>query len=108
MRKSYNNSLYLEYLIKAAKAGDPIAQDSLAGEYAFGEILEKNDEKFFYWTEKSALSGYINAQVNLGMAYYSGSNGLKKDKDKAKKWFSLAADKGDEIAIMYFNKIRSE
>lgn len=107
-KKESNNKLYLEYLIKAANAGDPIAQDDLGGEYAFGEILEKNDEKFLYWTAKSASSGYLNAQINLGMAHYSGSNGLKKDNDEAKKWFTLAAAKGDEISIMYLNKIENE
>ena len=41
--------------------------------------------------------GYAPAQYNLGGFYYSGE-GVSKDLEKAKRWYKLVADQGDEMA----------
>lgn len=105
--KDLNPKLYIQYLKEAAQGGDPIAQDELAGEYAFGELLEKNPDLYLYWEEKSALQEYSLAQLNLGLSYLLGTNGLKKDNLNAKKWLDKAALNGEEVAQEYLIRIKN-
>ena len=110
LAKGYENTndrLYIEHVIKAAEEGDPIAQNELANNYAFGEKVEHNSELFVLWAERSALQGYTIAQLNLGTAYYLGVNGLNKDNIQAKKWLSMAAQNGDETAKQYLSEIET-
>jgi len=105
--KDSNPKLYIQYLTEAAQEGDPIAQDELAGEYAFGERLEKNPNLYLYWEEKSALQNYSLAQLNLGLSYLLGTNGLKKDNLNAKKWLNNAALNGEEAAQEYLKRFEN-
>jgi len=100
-----DSKLYTEYLLKASTEGDPIAQNELANNYAFGNKVEENSELFRVWAEKSALQGYTLAQLNLGTAYYLGVNGLKQDNMQAKKWLEMAAKNGDDTAKKYLEEI---
>lgn len=102
-----NNKLYIEFLIKASTEGDPIAQNELANNYAFGEKVPESSELFLVWVEKSALQGYTLAQLNLGTAYYLGVNGLTQDNIQAKKWLSMAAKNGDETAKQYLSEMET-
>ena len=43
---------------------------------------------------KQAKSGDLNAQFNLGIAYYKGE-GIDQDTGQAVHWFRLAAEQGD-------------
>jgi TPR repeat protein len=96
---------YVEYLEISAKNGNEIAQNELAGLYAFGEGVPKDGEKFIYWSELSANNGYSLAQLNLGTAYFLGVNGVKQDLEKAKKWLKLAASNNEDIAQQYLKEI---
>lgn len=100
-----NKEKYLEYLHISAKKGNEIAQNELAGLYAFGEGVPQDGEKFIYWSEASANNGYSLAQLNLGTAYFFGTNGVKQDLEKAKKWLKLAASNNEDIAQQYLNQI---
>lgn len=50
-----------------------------------------------YWWQRSAESGYINAQFNLALLYERGL-GITKDQSKAMLWFERAARCGDAEA----------
>lgn len=102
-----NNNIneYLRYLEISAKSGSKIAQNELAGLYAFGEYVPQDGSKFIYWSELAANQNYSLAQLNLGVAYFSGNNGVAQDIEKAKKWLNLAADNNEDIAKEYLKKI---
>jgi TPR repeat protein len=55
-------------------------------------------KKALQWYEKAAISGNINAQLNLGFAYIGGL-GTKVDYKKAAFWIHKAKDTGSEKAI---------
>ncbi|NHB59046.1 sel1 repeat family protein [Acinetobacter sp. 194] len=100
-----NIEKYVEYLEISAKDGNEIAQNELAGLYAFGEGVPQDGEKFIYWSEVSANNGYSLAQLNLGTAYFFGTNGVTQDLEKAKKWLKLAANNNEDIAQKYLKDI---
>ncbi len=52
------------------------AQYNLALSYENGKGTEKNLDKAFYWHQKAAENGYIQAQYNLAILYYK----VKKQK----------------------------
>lgn len=99
---------YIQKLMISAEDGDVIAQNELAGLYAFGEGVQKNGQMFEYWSELAASNGSSLAQLNLGAAYYAGTNGVNQDISKAKKWLTLAADNGEDIAKDYLHKINNK
>ncbi|WP_332604547.1 tetratricopeptide repeat protein [Acinetobacter sp. ESBL14] len=99
---------YLKLLETSAESGDVIAQNELAGLYAFGEGVPKNGEKFIYWSELAASKGYSLAQLNLGTAYFLGTNGVTQDLVKAEKWLTLAASNNEEIAKNNLQKIKNK
>lgn len=43
-------------------------------------------------------SGHAPAQYNIGVCYANGE-GVKQDIDEAKRWWTMAAAKGDELAV---------
>ncbi|MEW9150898.1 tetratricopeptide repeat protein [Acinetobacter indicus] len=98
---------YLKLLETSAESGDVIAQNELAGLYAFGEGVPKSGEKFIYWSELAASKGSSLAQINLGTAYFFGTNGVTQDLVKAEKWLTLAASNNEEIAKSYLQKIKN-
>jgi TPR repeat protein len=98
---------YLKFLEISAESGDVIAQNELAGLYAFGDGVPKNGEKFIYWSELAASKGYSLAQLNLGTAYFFGNNGVTQDLAKAEKWLTLAASNNEEIAKNYLQQIKN-
>ena len=103
--ESNNIAEYLKYLEISAESGNKIAQNELAGLYAFGEYVPKDGSKFVYWSELAANQNYSLAQLNLGVAYFSGNNGVDQDIQKAEKWLKLAADNNEDIAKEYLKKI---
>lgn len=102
-----DNENYLKSLEASAESGDVIAQNELAGLYAFGEGVPKSGEKFIYWSELAASKGYSLAQLNLGTAYFFGTNGVTQDLVKAEKWLTLAASNNEEIAKNYLQQIKN-
>lgn len=102
-----DNENYLKSLEASAESGDVIAQNELAGLYAFGEGVSKSGEKFIYWSELAASKGYSLAQLNLGTAYLFGTNGVTQDLVKAEKWLTLAAINNEEIAKNYLQQIKN-
>ncbi len=49
-----------------------------------------------------AEQGHVQAQVNLGIIYSQG-RGVPKDFVQAYRWYTLAADQGDGLALKFQN-----
>jgi uncharacterized protein len=49
------------------------------------------------WNRKAAEQGHATAQYYLGREYYTGQ-GVEKDLAEAVKWFSKAAEQGNQDA----------
>src|ERR1700752_910776 len=56
-----------------------------------GEGTEKNLEKAFYWYQKAAENGDIDAQYNLALLYKNGE-GTEENLEKAFYWYQKAAE----------------
>lgn len=84
---------FLQNIMKAAEAGDPIAQFKLAAMYYEGNGFPRNDSEAMKWYLKAAQQDHIEAQYILGAMYEKGE-GAAKDDDQAYKWFSMAARQG--------------
>ena len=88
-----------EYMKKAAEGGFAWAQEDLARLYMNGEGITKNLEKAVEWFEKAAEQNMANSQYVLGLFYERGIETIKGDFEKAKYWYTKAAENGDEDAI---------
>lgn len=92
IRKDFNKAFH--YYSNAAYGGDSEGQLYLAIMYLRGEGVERDYEKAFEWTEKSAKQGYAPAQNELGKAYEQ----MKQDYNKAIEWYKKAAAQGYQDA----------
>jgi SEL1 protein len=66
------------------------------------EALRKSrgeDDEDFQITEYQAQRGNAAAMYKLGLLYYYGLRGLRRDYGKSYHWFSKAVDKGDTRAM---------
>lgn len=68
--------------------------------YTASERLQEAIELF----EKAAVKGNVDAQVNLGKAYYEGK-GVPQNEDKAIYYFKMAAAQGSSTAIENLNAL---
>lgn len=59
-------------LLPKAEAGDAVAQFNLARQYALGEGMAINREKFIHWCRIAADQGLPEAQFTLGCCYCRG------------------------------------
>ena len=78
----------------ASKVGSREA-DFLLG-FLYDGILQDDKEALFFF-KKAALSGHIQAQINVGLKYERGE-GTDIDKEKALYWYSQAALNQNDIA----------
>ncbi len=94
-----NNLKAKKYILQYAK--DPLAKSSrvahllynLARSYWVGEGLKINQKLAFRYFKTSAELGYNNAQYQIGKIYNSpGYTFANFDRQKAIKWFTLAAE----------------
>jgi uncharacterized protein len=66
-----------------------------------------DDAQAAAWYRKAANQGNVDAQVNLGVMYYSG-RGVAQDHATSRMWYQMAADQGDaeaQIKVGMFYKI---
>ena len=90
-RSNYSNAI--ENWKKASDLGNKEA-DFLLG-FLYDGVLQ-NDEKAFFYFKKAALSGHVQAQVNVGARYEVGE-GTERNNEKAKIWYSKAAYNQDPV-----------
>ena len=79
------------YFLKAAQAGDALAQAKVAGYYYYGSGgVTKDYAAAASWMRKSAEQGNDRAQFSLSTMYAEGV-GVPKDKAKQIEWLEKAA-----------------
>ena len=87
----------------AADRGDAVAQYNLG-------LLQYNDEEVENHKEalrnfkRSAEQGYTDAMYMVGCCYENG-DGAEADLDEARRWYELAAPKGNKYAIAGLERI---
>lgn len=99
----WNNEKALEYLIKAADAGDPKALCEIGVYYQNGIGVEVDEEKAFEYFIKAADAGEPLAACKVG-AYYS----EKQDYENAKKYYQIAVEKNIPGAIIQLGNLHSK
>lgn len=87
-----------------AEQGSALDQAILGGLYSYGIGVRQNNEKAFYWFQKSANQGHASGQSGLGFAYYLGK-GARQDYAKALQWFGKSADQNDPISQVMIGSI---
>ena len=111
---NYAGSLKKSYLKlkEFAESGDNEAIDVIARNYKLEDelfkdgFLFKNLEDAFQWFRNLSDKGYSQAQLITGY-YYEGGIGVKENLSKALKYYKMAADKGnDEAMVCYANVLR--
>jgi len=98
-KKDENEALINFYV--AATNGQPDAA------FIVGILNSQKDPLMFRFVRQAALQGLDSAQVMLGDAYLSGSNGMPKDSTKAMFWYQQAAEQRNpkaeaRIGTMYY------
>jgi TPR repeat protein len=84
------------WFTQAAKLGDAKAAQGLGLMYMTSEGMKKSPQDMKLaakWLGLAAQQGKPIAENDLGMLYYYG-RGVKRDLNKARHWFKMAADQG--------------
>ena len=81
-----------------AEQGYAVAQFGLAGMYANGEGVAKDNKEAAVWFRKAAEQGNAKGQTLLGLCYRHGQ-GVPLDDVLAYLWFSMAVANGDKGAV---------
>jgi hypothetical protein len=88
------------YFSQAAAVGDPEAEDFLGGMLIEGLGLPANPAQGITLLEASARSGWTQASLDLGQAYWQPRGaGMQPDFAKAIAYYALAADAGSTEAM---------
>ena len=87
----------LEWMRKAAKAGNRTEQYNLGLVYDEGKGVAVDYRMAAYWYRKADAKGLAKASYNLGLLYLDG-HGVTKNPIKATQLFSKAAQAGDSLA----------
>lgn len=73
----------IEWITKAAEAGEEMAMRNLGIIYYFGNGVPKDYDKAFYWFSKADKAGNLDARYYIGECYEYG-RGVNMNKSKAK------------------------
>jgi TPR repeat protein len=85
-------------LKRAAKRGDPAAQQVLGARYHEGDGVRQDYAQAALWYGKAAAQGFARAQLDLGTLHAQGL-GMPLDYSEAVRWFRMAAERGDSLAL---------
>ena len=99
-----------EWAMKAAKQGSAEGAFIVGGCYYQGKGVKVDKDAAIQYFEQAGLLGYTVAMMNLGSIYL---NMMPPSYEKARRWFKLAAEKGDAeaqntLAKMYLGGIGGE
>ncbi len=101
-----NDTEAFEWMLKAAKKGDSIAQYNVGLMYQMGTGVAQNAKERAKWTRKAAEQGLVQAQFDLGVIYFQG-DGVGINNTESSKWFLKAAEQGHSdsqyvIGVAYY------
>lgn len=89
----------------AARQDEPSAELALSSAYTIGFGTNKpNYEKAFYWMQKAAEHGVVQAQFETADMYAKG-RGVTKNEQRALYWYRRAADSGSYPAMRSLSEI---
>lgn len=86
------------YILKAAEAGMPAAENLMGNLYTTGDGVTKNLAQAAEWYKKAAYQGYVEGMWNYGNVLKNGT-GLDQNYDEALFWMSEAAPLGYQRAF---------
>lgn len=98
-------SLALEWLTKAAEAGQDSVQYALGKVYRDGQGVEKNSLLAAAWFRKAAEQDNDFAAYALGRLLLDGGDGLPRDIPAAVEWLRCAAQAGNQYAQYRLGKL---
>jgi len=98
-----NHAQAAVFLREAALDGHTQAQFLLGGLYHKGHGVAKNRTKAISWYEQAAQQGFSDAQYMLGKIYLESS-----DPVNAVHWLKLAADQGNEAALISMQDLQDK
>lgn len=92
---------------RRAEMGDSYAQFELSERYRWGKSIAQNQETANYWLQRAAEGDVVVAKYRLGIYYYEGAMGFRKDKAIARTWLDKAATQSPgtmqfQVGIFYF------
>jgi len=108
IEKYFNTQQYekcFEGHLELAEKGYPLAECQVGYFYFDGLGVEKDLEKAFYWTERSAKHGDRDGQFNLAWFYEEGYF-VKPDMEHAQYWYKQAARQNHDLAIAKCKELR--
>lgn len=88
-----DKALAVNWLTRAAHAGDSLAMHRIGEMWATGLGDVADPAEAVLWYGRAATNGLAVGQMHLGLAYQSGS-GTARDVVEAASWLRLAADQG--------------
>ena len=95
------------HFLKAANAGNAIAQFQVGRMLLSGEGVAKDREVALSWLRKSAAQGYAEAWLALGSLYVEGE-GTPKDREEVLSWLREAAGRGNAEAQDILKKFEED
>lgn len=98
----------LSWLGKSSEQGYSLAAYRLGKIYLDDNVAKADAALAVKHITQAAQKGYSPSQYLLGTLYQTGQQGVKENKETAKKWFSLAADQGHKMAKLTLAKLSSE
>lgn len=102
--KQYKHAM--KQLLLAEKQNSSYAQYCIGLLYGDGLGVDKNENTMLSWMIKSAKNSNVMAQTALGEIYFRGLNGIAKNKDEAKRYYTLAAKQGSLEAKTILQELR--
>jgi len=88
-----------------AESGDADAQYNIGWMYLNGYGLRVNDSLALEWWKQASEQGHSDASFSIGMLYSLGEGEVSKDSDEAIDYYLIAADDGNEDAIMILHSM---
>jgi TPR repeat protein len=99
-------------LFAAATAqGNPVAEAYLGYLYYTGWGVSQNDRTAADWYRRSAMHGFADSQVRLGLMYLSGRNlggvdrSLQRDEQEGENWIRQGAEGGSLLRSIWSRNI---
>ena len=93
-----NHQEAVKWYTLAAEQDNGEAQYLLSICYERGIGVEANDSLSFYWCQKAAKQGLLDAQYALAARYYDQAKGVGYNMKQAIHWYKVAASQGHKGA----------
>lgn len=92
-----DDSLAINWFLKAARKREPVALNNLGLLYFYGRGSKVNYPEAAKWFRAASAEGNSNAQFNLAVMYHHGY-GVPVDIEQAAMWYEIAARQGNAQA----------